>query len=141
MPLILRRLRIDRVVESERAVENAAGDLPAIGHLAERRRLDRRRDFRRHGLDRGEDRDARRAKPHLREQIDRVLDDVALGVEIGKNVDRGVGDEKRFRIGRHVHDEDMADAARRAQPGLAGRHRRISSSVCRLPFIRSSPFD
>ena len=48
-------------------------------------------------------------------QIDRVLDDVALGVEIGEYVDCGVGDEKRLGIGRHIHDENMADAPRRAQ--------------------------
>ena len=63
-------------------------------------------------------------RPTCGEQVDRVLDNVVLCIEIGKNVDRGVGDKKRFRIGRHVHYEDMADAAGRAQPGLAGRHRR-----------------
>ena len=75
-----------------------------------------------HGLDGGEDRDPRRAEPDLREQIDRVLNDVALGVEIGKDVDRRVGDEQRLGIGRHVHDEDMTDAPRGAQAGLARRH-------------------
>ena len=38
--LILRGLEADRVVERERAVEDAAGDLAAVGHLAQRRRLD-----------------------------------------------------------------------------------------------------
>ena len=51
------RLRVDRVVERERTVEKAAGDLPAVRHLAERGRLDGRRDLRRHGLDRRQDRD------------------------------------------------------------------------------------
>ena len=35
----------DRVVEGERPIEDAARDLAAISHLAERRRLDRRRNF------------------------------------------------------------------------------------------------
>ena len=140
MPLISRRLGIDGVVEGERPVEDAAGDLPAVGHLAERGRLDGRGNLRRHGLDRREDRNARRAEPDLREQIDRVLDDVALGVEVGEDVDRRVGDEQRLGIGRHVHDEDVADPPRGAQAGLArGVTARMSSSVCRLPFISSSP--
>ena len=81
-------------------------------------------------------------RPTVREQIDGVLHDVALGIEIGKDVDRGVGDEKRLRIGRHVHDEDVTDAPRRAQARLSREvTARISSSVCRLPFIRSSPLD
>ena len=66
-------------------------------------------------FDRRQDRDPRhRAKAHLREQIDRVLDDVPLAVEIGKDVDGGVGDEHRVRIRRHIHHEHMADAAFRA---------------------------
>ena len=54
--------------------------------------------LRRDGFDRGEDGNARRAEADLREQIDRVLDDVALGVEIGEDIDRRVGDEQRLRI-------------------------------------------
>ena len=50
-----RRLRVDGVVESERAVDLAAGDLAAIRHLAERRRLDGRGNGRRHRLDSRED--------------------------------------------------------------------------------------
>ena len=36
-------------------------------------------------------------KPACVIEIDRVLDDVALGVEIGEDVDRGIGDEQRSR--------------------------------------------
>ena len=53
--------------------------------------------------------------PSLREQIDGVLHDVALGIEVGEDVDRRVGDEQRLGVGRHVHDEDVADAPRGAQ--------------------------
>src|SRR5215470_7482731 len=58
----------------------------------------------------------------MRKQIDRVLHDVALGFEIGENVDRGIGDEKRLRMGRNVHDEDVADASRGAQTRGPGCH-------------------
>ena len=58
--------RRDGVVESERAVEDAAGDLPAVGHLAQRRGIQRRPDFRRHRLDRREDRDLRQRRRRAR---------------------------------------------------------------------------
>ena len=61
-------------------------------------------------------------EPDLREEIDGVLDDVALHIEIGKYVDRGIGDEQRLGMGRHVHDEDMADAPCGPQPGRRGGH-------------------
>ncbi len=57
----------------------------------------------------------------LHEEVDGVLDDVALGVEIGEDVDRRVGDEQRLGMARHVHDEDMADAPLGAQAGRRGR--------------------
>ena len=66
---------------------NAAGDLFAVGHLAKRGGLDGRRYLRGDGLDRREDRDPRRrAEAGLVEEIDGVLDDVALGVEIGEDL-------------------------------------------------------
>ena len=45
-----------------------------------------------------------------------------LASRSGKDVDGGVGDEQRLGISRHVHDEDVTDPPRRAQPGLARRH-------------------
>ena len=59
------------------------------------------------------------AEAGLRIEIDGVLDDVALGIEVGKDVDRGVGDEQRLGVGRHVHDEDVAD------PPLGAQARRL----------------
>ena len=50
-------LLADRVVERQWAVENAAGDLSALGHLAKRRGVDRGRHLRSHRFDRGENRD------------------------------------------------------------------------------------
>ena len=59
----------------------------------------------------------------MRKQIDGVLHDIALGFEIGKYVDGGVGDEQRLRMGRHIHDEDVTDPSRRAQARCRGGHR------------------
>src|SRR6185312_3595434 len=61
-PLDPRSLRADRVVEGKRTIELPARDLPAIGHLTQSRRLDRRWDACGHGLDGREDRDFRRAE-------------------------------------------------------------------------------
>ena len=49
-------------------------------------------------------------------KIDRILHDVALAIEIRKNVDGGVGDEDGLAIGRNIHHEHVADAPLRAQP-------------------------
>ena len=46
----------------------------------------------------------------------------------GRDVDGGVGDDQDLVVGRHVHDEDVADAAARAQAGLA-RHDRAQQLV------------
>ena len=45
-PLLGRGRRADRVVEGQRPVEQAAGDLSAIGHLAQRRGIERRAQLR-----------------------------------------------------------------------------------------------
>ena len=122
-PFDLRCIHVDGVVECQRPVEDAAGDLPAVGHLAQRGRVDGRRNLGRDRLDSGKNCDPRRAKADLGKQIDGVLNDVALNVEIGENVDRGVGDEQCISMRRHIHDEDMADAPRRAQAGGRCGHR------------------
>ena len=99
----------DRIVEGEGSIENAAADLPAIRHLAERRRIQRRRHCRVDGFDRSEDRDfGRLHADHMRE-IDGVADDVGLFLEGGGDVDSGIGNDERCRPARHVHDIGMAD--------------------------------
>ena len=40
----------------------------------------------------------------------------------GRDVDRGVGDDERLLVGRHVEHEAVAEAARGAQPGVALHH-------------------
>ena len=119
MPLIARRLGTDGVVEGKRAIEFAAGDLAAVGHLAERGCLDGGGNARIHGLDRREDGDLGRAKPEPGVEIDGVLHDVALGHQVGRDVHGGVGDEQRLRMRGNVHDEDVADAPAGAKPSLA----------------------
>ena len=105
------RLRVDRVVERERPIENTAGDLLAVGHLAERGRVYGRWNLRGHGLDRRKDGYSRWVTGADRViQINRVLNDVAFDFEIGKYVDRGVGYEKGLGISRDVHDKNMTDA-------------------------------
>ena len=123
-------LGADGVIESKRPVEDATGYLAALGHLAEGGRLDRGRNFRGHGFNGRKNRNSRRSEPHLREQIDHVLNDVNLGIEIGKYVDCSVGNKQRLGIGRHIQNEDMADPPRRAQAGLAGRH--LSHELVRM---------
>ena len=56
-------------------------------------------------------------------QVDRVLDDVDLGLQIRRDVDCGIGDDQRLVVARHVHDEAMADPPRGPQPGVALDHR------------------
>ena len=114
-----RGLGADRVVERERPVEKAALDLAALGHLAQGRSLDGARDLGVDGLDGREDGDAGRAEAQAQMQIDGVAADVGLGLEVGEDVDGSIRDEQRLGIGRHVHDEDVADPASRAQTRLA----------------------
>ena len=52
--LCLGGLLADRIVESQRAVEKAAGDLPAVGHLAQSRGVQGRRHLRIHRFNGGE---------------------------------------------------------------------------------------
>ena len=75
-----------------------------------------------HGLDGGENRNPWRAKADLRKQINDILNDIALDVEVGKNIDRSVGNEEGFAIGRYIHDEHMANPTGRTQTGFAGSH-------------------
>ena len=102
------RLGVDCVVEREWTVEDRSSDLPAVGHLAEGSRVDRRWYLSGDGFDRGENRNTRLAKADLREQIDRVLNNIAFGVEVGKDIDRSISDEQCFRVRRHIHDEHVA---------------------------------
>ena len=52
-------------------------------------------------------------------QVDGVLHDVDLALQRRLDIDRGVGDDERLVVGRHVHHEAVADAAGGAQPALA----------------------
>jgi hypothetical protein len=52
----------------------------------------------------------------LREEVNRVLNDVPLTVEIREDVDRRIGHEQGVGIGWNVHHEHMADATLGPQP-------------------------
>src|SRR5262245_4700033 len=108
---------VDRVVESKRSIKNAIGNLSSIRHLAERRCLDRRWDLRRYRLDGREDCDPRFAETNQCEKVNCILNDVPLGIEIRKDVDRRISDEERLRMARHVHNENVADPPCRSQTG------------------------
>lgn len=129
------RVRADGVVQRQRAVQQAAGDLAAVGHLAQRGRLNGAGNAGRDLFHRRQDGHARLAQAQPVMQVDHVADDVGLGFQVGEDVDRRVGDEQRFRVGGHFHDEHMADAAAAARPVLRATTSCMSSSVCRLPFI------
>ena len=51
-------------------------------------------------------------------EVDGVLDDVHLGQEVGRDVDRGVGHEQQVFEGERVEHEDVADPAAGAQPAV-----------------------
>ncbi len=118
-----RGVHVDRIVEGERSVEDAAADLPAIGHLAQRRRVERGLHVRIHGLDRREDRDARLRDAEYVREVDRVLGNVALGLQVRGDVHRGVGDHQHALVRRHVEHEHVTDPPLGTQPGRRGDHR------------------
>ena len=106
--LILRGLYADGGVEGQRSVENAARDLPAIGHLAESRGFHRGRDLRVNRFDCREQRDLGLRNAERVRQIDRILHDVNLVLELRFDVDGRVGNQQGARVGRRVHDEHVA---------------------------------
>jgi hypothetical protein len=88
----------DRIVEGERAIEDAAGDLAAIGHLAQRRCVDRRRNLRCNSFNRGEDRDFGDRDAERVSEVDGILYNIDLVFERRVNVDSGVGNDHEPRI-------------------------------------------
>ena len=56
-------------------------------------------------------------------QVDGVLHDIDLGVEVGRDVDRRVGDQERLGVARYVEHKHMADSAFGAQAALRVDHR------------------
>ena len=111
----------DGGVEGQRTVEDAAGDLSAVGHLAECGCFHRGRNLGVDGFDGGEQCDLGLGNAEGMGEVDGVLHDVDLVFELRLDVDGCIGDEQGARVGRRVHDEDVGDAARGAQAGVA-RH-------------------
>ena len=78
-------------------------------------------------------------KPDLRPEIDRVLHDVAFDVEIGKDlIAASVMNSVSEYVGTSMTKTWLIRRAVR-KPVFEDVTARISSSVCRLPFISSSP--
>ena len=71
-----------------------------------------------------------RSTPNDLRQVDRVLADVHLVLERRRDVDRGVGDDQHLVVGRHVHQEDVAEAPAGAQAGLLGARPRRAARRC-----------
>ena len=117
-----RRILVDRIVERQRAVEDRAGNLAAVGHLAQCRGLDRRGDLGIDRLHRRQDRHAHLVKLQRMAEVDSVLDDVDLGVEIGRDVYRSIGDDQRVLVAGNIHHKAVADAPGRADAALASDH-------------------
>ena len=130
----------DGVVEGQRPVEQAASDLAAIGHLAQRRSVQRGRHRRADRLDRGQDRDLGFAHAdHLR-QLDGVADDVCLLFQSRGDIDRRIGDDERARIGRCLQQEAMADPALGAQPRCCRNQRGHQFVGVQAPFHQGFDF-
>ena len=101
--------------KGKRSVEQPAGNLAAVRHLAQRRSLDCRRDLRRHSLYCRKYGDAGFAKADVTIKINRILYDVALNIEVRRNIDGGIRDEDCLVVCRNVHNEHVADTARRTK--------------------------
>ena len=90
-------LRADSGVEGQRSVEDAAGDLAAVGHLAESRRVQRGLDLRVHRFHSRQHRHLGLGNAERVGQVDGVLHDVNLVLELGLDVDGRVGDQQGAR--------------------------------------------
>ncbi len=51
----------------------------------------------------------------MRVEVNCILDNVSLAIEVREDIDCGIGDENGVGVGRHVHDEHMADTTLGAQ--------------------------
>ena len=92
-----------RVEPRSGPVHRAAGNLAAPGHRRQQGRVDR-------GPNAGFTSRWPRGRPHAAQphagiKVGGVADDVHRGVQLGDDIDRGVGDERRPGPARHVHDE------------------------------------
>ena len=109
----------NRGIEGERPVEDAAGDLSAVGHLAKRGGLHCGGDFGIHSLYGGKQCDLGLGNAEGVSEIYSVLYDVNLVFKLGLDIDGGIGDEQGPGIGGGVHHEHVADAAGGAEAGFA----------------------
>ena len=69
------------------------------------------------------------AEPEFGAKVNGVLNDVAFALEVRENVDRGIRDEQRSLMARHIHDEHVADPPLGPEAEVPEVTLRISSSV------------
>ena len=117
-PLGFRGFHIDSIIHGERAIDKASLDLATLGHLCQNGGIERGRDFGGDRLDRGKHANPRLFHAKCQCQIDCVLGDVDLVLQIGGDVDRGVGDQQQVIEARNVHDENMGQPPRAAQAAI-----------------------
>ena len=103
-----RRFLVDSDVEIEWTIDNAADDLPTIGHLGEHSCVDRRLHLGIDCLDRGKDRHLGLGNAYRSRQDDCVLNNVALLIEIWSDVHRDIADDDWSRIGRGCDEHAVA---------------------------------
>ena len=132
-------LRRDRIVEGERPIEDAAGDLAAIGHLAQsapRRwwilfstsRSQPQRGWRLSGS----------AMPRAWASSMAFWTMSTLSSSVGIDVDGGIGDKQRPRIVRSSRSRRHGSCAARCAAFPRRTIAPMNSSVWRLPFISAS---
>ena len=95
------------VVEGQRPVDICAGDLTAPPHQRQAGRIEGRGDAGCHRLDRRKDRDARFGHTEHVKQIDGILANLALGGEIGGNIDGRIGNPDQPVMPWNIDYEDV----------------------------------
>ena len=83
--------RRHRVIKGQRAIYDSAGDLTAIGHLAQRCRFQGGLDLRSDGFDGRENRDPGNRIAEYVSQIDGVLHDITFRLQVGIDVEGSIG--------------------------------------------------
>src|ERR1700751_4074073 len=105
----------DCVVKGERPVQDAASDLPPLGHLAECRGIEGGGHLRGHSFHCRKNGDLRLFEPEGNGKINSVLTDVYFVFQSGSNVDCSVRNDQYLVIRGNSHDEYVADSTPSSQ--------------------------
>ena len=99
----------DGLIEGERAIEDTAGDLAAIGHFAQGRRISVDLIFGDTVSIAERDRDFRAREAECVRKLDGVLNNVNFVFERRVDVDGCISHKQRPRVVGSIDDEDVAD--------------------------------